>query len=197
MFKTYNNETIYELANRLGKMPLPPYINRDKSDPRDAIDSKRYQTVYADKEKPYAAAAPTAGLHFTNKMLDELKSKGHDIYDLTLNVGIGTFQPIHVDQIEDHKIHEESYEIERETLQAILSKKGRKKIAIGTTSFRTIESIAQKFDRLSFNESMSKGTEILNASTDLYIYPPADILAVDCLITNFHLHKSSLSLIHI
>lgn len=192
VFKTYNNETIYELANRLGKMPLPPYINRDKTDPRDAIDSKRYQTVYADKEKPYAAAAPTAGLHFTNKMLDELKSKGHDIYDLTLNVGIGTFQPIHVDQIEDHKIHEESYEVERETLQAILGNNGRKKIAIGTTSFRTIESIAQKFDRLSFNESMPMGTEVLNASTDLYIYPPADILAVDCLITNFHLPKSSL-----
>lgn len=191
LFTTTREESIYELANRLGKMPLPPYIDRESIDPRDALDNLRYQTVYADREKPHAAAAPTAGLHFTEDLLNELKGKGHGMYDLTLNVGIGTFQPIQVEQVEDHKIHEESYEIEQKTVRALMTKSRRQKIAVGTTSLRAIESLAQT---ISTHSNALEATEFntVKASTQLYIYPPAKFLATDCLITNFHLPKSSL-----
>lgn len=190
-FKTKNNESIYDLANRLGKMPLPPYIERSSSDPRDSLDQIRYQTVYADRDKPHAAAAPTAGLHFTESLLNELKKQGHSIYDLILNVGIGTFQPIQVEQIEDHKIHEESYEIEPKTIEALNNKNCRAKIAVGTTSLRTMESLALKLNH-SKDSSEVLQSKSYKASTQLYIYPPAQFHVTDCLITNFHLPKSSL-----
>tara|TARA_B100001778_G_scaffold25786_1_gene18928 strand:+ start:47 stop:1135 length:1089 start_codon:yes stop_codon:yes gene_type:complete len=189
-FKLLKDASVIDLANRLGKMPLPPYIERVQHDPRDALDSERYQTVYADSKKTLAAAAPTAGLHFTHELIDALENKGHTFHDLTLNVGVGTFQPIKVDRIEDHKIHSESYEISAKTIRALGDPKKGIRIAVGTTSVRTIESIMAKFSLEGL--SIGEDEQVISAQTNIYIYPPADFKAVDALITNFHLPKSSL-----
>jgi len=190
-FKLFHEKNVYDLANKLGKMPLPPYIQREKEDIRDKLDAERYQTVYADSNKPFAAAAPTAGLHFTNELIERLKADGHHFYDLTLNVGIGTFQPIQVDSIENHKIHSESFEIQPETIKALNPEGNQLRVAVGTTSVRAIESlyaqIAKTPDALKafFDKTYT-------ASTDLYIFPPAKFHGVDAMITNFHLPRSSL-----
>lgn len=190
-FKLFHEKNVYDLANKLGKMPLPPYIRREKKDIRDKLDSERYQTVYADSNKPFAAAAPTAGLHFTNELIERLKADGHEFFDLSLNVGIGTFQPIQVNTIENHKIHRESFEIHPDTIKALHPKGSQLRVAVGTTSVRAIESFYAELSN-KFDSKEAFSDKPYSASTELYIYPPAKFHGVDAMITNFHLPRSSL-----
>jgi S-adenosylmethionine:tRNA ribosyltransferase-isomerase len=190
-FRLFHEKNVYNLANALGKMPLPPYIQREKVDIRDNLDSERYQTVYANSNKPFAAAAPTAGLHFTNELIQDLKAKGHDFFDLSLNVGIGTFQPIQVDAIENHKIHTESFEIHPDTVKALYPKGTKLRVAVGTTSVRAIESFYHQLLKNPENKPHITNKPYF-ADTDLYLYPPAKFHGIDAMITNFHLPRSSL-----
>lgn len=167
----------YERLDELGEMPLPPYIKETLD------DQDRYQTVYA-KERG-SAAAPTAGLHFTQTILDKLKAKGINIVYLTLHVGLGTFRPVTAERIEDHKMHAEYYRLNDESAQ-ILNKtkaKGHHIFTVGTTSTRVLETVVKKYG----------GTfQADEGWTDIFIYPPYEFQAVDGLITNFHLPKSTL-----
>ena len=176
-FKMIYDGIFYEILDELGEMPLPPYI-REKLEDQD-----RYQTVFA-KERG-SAAAPTAGLHFTDELLEEIRSKGVNIAFITLHVGLGTFRPVSVDSIEDHEMHSEFYRITQETADLINQTKaqGGRIISVGTTSTRTLESVAQKF-----------GGELQEDSgwTDIFIFPGYEFKAIDGLITNFHLPKSTL-----
>ncbi|TDL34431.1 tRNA preQ1(34) S-adenosylmethionine ribosyltransferase-isomerase QueA [Jeotgalibacillus sp. S-D1] len=166
----------YELLDQLGDMPLPPYI-KEKLDDRD-----RYQTVFA-KERG-SAAAPTAGLHFTEELLDRLRDGGVTIAFITLHVGLGTFRPVSVDSIEEHDMHSEYYQISNETACTLneVREAGGRIITVGTTSTRTLETIAD--DQGRFSES--------SGWTNIFIYPGYTFKAVDALITNFHLPKSTL-----
>jgi len=161
-----------------GRMPLPPYIKRE---PNEA-DKISYQTVYANNEG--AIAAPTAGLHFTHKLLNEIKARGVEIEYVTLHVGIGTFKPVKVENIKDHKMHEEYIYVPESTASAVNKAKneGRRVIAVGTTVVRTLES------------SVNENEEVIPQSgrTDLFIVPGFEFKAVDALITNFHLPRSTL-----
>ncbi len=170
------------LLEQYGALPLPPYITHTA----EAEDETRYQTVYA--KHAGAVAAPTAGLHFDEVMLSQLKEKGVNIAYVTLHVGAGTFQPVRVDNIEDHKMHSEIYHIPPETVAMIESTKaqGGKIIAVGTTSLRTLESAAQP-DKLECGK-IKRG----QGETDIFITPGYDFKIVDKLITNFHLPKSTL-----
>lgn len=165
-----------EVLDSLGEMPLPPYIHERLE------DRERYQTVYS-KEKG-SAAAPTAGLHFTEELLKEIKEKGVNIVYLTLHVGLGTFRPVQVDDINDHIMHSEFYQLSKESADIInnTKKNGKRVIAVGTTSTRTLETIAE-----------DNGT-VKEASgwTDIFIYPGYKYKVVDNLITNFHLPESTL-----
>ncbi|BAM47169.1 tRNA preQ1(34) S-adenosylmethionine ribosyltransferase-isomerase QueA [Amphibacillus xylanus] len=166
-----------EVLTELGEMPLPPYIKEQLA------DQDRYQTVYAKAEG--SAAAPTAGLHFTNDLLEEIKAKGIEIAFVTLHVGLGTFRPVSVDRIEEHDMHSEYYHLsskEAEKINRVKSQDGRI-IAVGTTSTRTLEAIASE-----------NNGEIVPTSgwTSIFIYPPYQFKAVDAMITNFHLPKSTL-----
>lgn len=176
-FKMIYDGIFYEILDQLGEMPLPPYI-REKLEDQD-----RYQTVFA-KERG-SAAAPTAGLHFTDELLDEIRAKGVNIAFITLHVGLGTFRPVSVDSIEDHEMHAEFYRITQETADLInnTKKRGGRVISVGTTSTRTLESVANRF-----------GGELQEDSgwTDIFIFPGYEFKAVDGLITNFHLPKSTL-----
>ncbi|ETP68926.1 S-adenosylmethionine tRNA ribosyltransferase [Planococcus glaciei] len=176
-FKMIYDGIFYEILDQLGEMPLPPYI-REKLE-----DQERYQTVFA-KERG-SAAAPTAGLHFTEELLDEIRAKGINIAFITLHVGLGTFRPVSVDSIDDHKMHAEFYRITQETADLInnTKKQGGRVISVGTTSTRTLESVAEKF-----------GGELKEDSgwTDIFIFPGFEFQAIDGLITNFHLPKSTL-----
>ncbi|MGN1318245.1 MAG: tRNA preQ1(34) S-adenosylmethionine ribosyltransferase-isomerase QueA [Lachnospirales bacterium] len=165
-----------ELLDKLGQMPLPPYI-KEKLE-----DKNRYQTVYAKNEG--SAAAPTAGLHFTPQLLEEIKNKGVNIAKLTLHVGLGTFRPVKAEDINDHKMHSEFYMIDKENADIINNtrKNGGKIISVGTTSTRTLESIA---DESGFVKPCS-------GWTDIFIYPGYKFKIVDNLITNFHLPESTL-----
>jgi S-adenosylmethionine:tRNA ribosyltransferase-isomerase len=167
-----------EILDQLGQMPLPPYIKAALE------DKERYQTVYA--TNPGSAAAPTAGLHFTEELLDELRGKGVRIACLTLHVGLGTFRPVKVDDITKHRMHAEYYELPAETAELLneAKKSGSRIIAVGTTSCRTLETVAQRF----------AGGPVQAASgwTDIFIYPGYTFRMVDALITNFHLPKSTL-----
>lgn len=165
-----------EILDRLGETPLPPYIHEELA------DKERYQTVYS-KEKG-SAAAPTAGLHFTTEMLDELKAMGVNLGFVTLHVGLGTFRPVNVEKIEDHVMHKEYYCVPEETAKLICDTKARgdRVIAVGTTSIRTLESASE---RKGFIEAKSGWTEI-------FIYPGYEFKIVDAIITNFHLPKSTL-----
>lgn len=165
-----------EILDELGTMPLPPYIHEKLK------DKDRYQTVYA-KHKG-SAAAPTAGLHFTEKLLEQLKEKGVKIAKITLHVGLGTFRPVKVDNVLEHKMHEEYYEVSKEASDIInnAKKNGKKIFAVGTTSIRTLESVYKKYGEI----KECKG------NTDIFIYPGFKFEVVDCLITNFHLPKSTL-----
>lgn len=167
----------YEVLDELGEMPLPPYI-KEQLDERD-----RYQTVYA--EEKGSAAAPTAGLHFTEELLEQIKQKGVEITFITLHVGLGTFRPVNVDKIEEHEMHAEFYQMTQETADQLNAVKARgdRIISVGTTSTRTLETIARD----------TGGTfEERNGWTDIFIYPPYEFQAIDGLITNFHLPKSTL-----
>jgi len=166
-----------EILEELGEMPLPPYIT-EKLDEAD-----RYQTVYA-KENG-SAAAPTAGLHFTDEVLEQLKEKGVQLAFLTLHVGLGTFRPVNVENVEDHKMHSEYYQLSKETADLLNKTKenGGRVVAVGTTSIRTLETIANKFDgRL----------EADSGWTDIFIKPGYTFKFVDAFLTNFHLPKSTL-----
>lgn len=167
----------YEVLDELGEMPLPPYIKEQLS------EKERYQTVFAKEEG--SAAAPTAGLHFTNELLDEIRAMGVTIAFITLHVGLGTFRPVSVHNIDDHEMHSEFYHMTKETADLLNSvKKNNKKIiSVGTTSTRTLETIARDNDG-KFVES--------TGWTDIFIYPPYEFKAIDGLITNFHLPKSTL-----
>jgi len=167
----------YELLDELGEMPLPPYIKEQLP------EQERYQTVYA-KEKG-SAAAPTAGLHFTNEIIEEIKAMGVMVEFITLHVGLGTFRPVNVEQIDKHHMHSEFYHMSQNTAQVLNEAKqsNQRIIAVGTTSTRTLETIARD----------NNGTFVQASGwTDIFIYPPYKYQAIDGLITNFHLPKSSL-----
>ncbi len=176
--------SVAELSENVGVVPLPPYIGRNQKSPsyEKSFDNERYETVYADSSKRLAAAAPTAGLHFTDALNQRLIAKNHKFFDLTLYVGIGTFQPIKVDNISDHKMHSESYEIPFETAK-ILQEKSAKKLMVGTTSLRASEDFCRK--NLKLNSAYY-------GDANLFIYPPQKIISADALITNFHLPHSTL-----
>jgi S-adenosylmethionine:tRNA ribosyltransferase-isomerase len=174
---------ILAVANRIGDMPLPPYIAARDNAPARVVDRERYQTVYADRGHQVAAAAPTAGLHFTPELLAQIGAQGVAFADLTLHVGLGTFRPISAAQIEDHAIHREIYEIPASTQQALFATRGRR-IAVGTTSVRSIE------DFLS-THAAPLGSDYLG-DAGIFIYPPRAFRGVDALVTNFHQPRSTL-----
>lgn len=165
-----------EILDQLGEMPLPPYIHERLTDP------DRYQTVYS--KAVGSAAAPTAGLHFTKELLESIKNKGVIICTLTLHVGLGTFRPVAVDDVLNHKMHSEFYRLEQETVDILKSakKENRRIISVGTTTTRTLESIYQKHHDFVKDSGW----------TDIFIYPGFKFQAIDALITNFHLPKSTL-----
>lgn len=173
-----SDEIENEIIEKFGLIPLPPYIKREATDE----DIGRYQTVYA--KSSGSVAAPTAGLHFDKAILEKLNSKGISIDKLTLHVGPGTFKPVTVDNIEEHIIDAELAHISDETAQSINEKKaqGKKLLAVGTTSIRTLE----------FASNARSALKPIHQLVDLYIYPPYDNKIVDCTVTNFHLPKSSL-----
>ena len=175
--KLIYNGILMEILDKLGTMPLPPYIHEKLE------DQSRYQTVYAKYEG--SAAAPTAGLHFTKELLKEIENKGVIITYVTLHVGLGTFRPVEVENILDHKMHSEFYTMNKETADILNKAKGEKRriIAVGTTSTRTLETIATNNNGL-FKECAG--------NTDIFIYPGYKFKAIDGLITNFHLPKSTL-----
>lgn len=174
---------ILDILHRVGKIPLPPYIERKMTNEElKKLDIERYQTVYAKDEG--SVAAPTAGLHFTQEILKKLAQKGVEIGYVTLNVGIGTFRPVKCENILDHKMDSESFEISQETADLINRAKaeGKKIVAVGTTTVRTLETAYQQFGKIKACKSAS----------ELFIYPPYEFKVIDKLITNFHLPKSTL-----
>ncbi len=170
----------FATLEKLGHVPLPPYIARDDQ----SDDRERYQTVYARPEARGSVAAPTAGLHFTPEILARLKARGIEVAELTLHVGLGTFQPIHVDRVEDHKLHREVFRISEDVAGKINSAKaqGRRVVAVGTTSVRTLE----------FSALQSGRIQAGSGEADIFIYPGFQFRVVDALLTNFHLPKSTL-----
>ncbi len=180
---------ILTVAGRIGEMPLPPYIAGRHSEEERALDRERYQTVYADRGHQVAAAAPTAGLHFTPELLARITGQGVAFADLTLHVGLGTFRPITTERVEDHPIHREVYEIPAATQQALFATQGRR-IAVGTTSVRTIEDFLSAHSAPTV-PSLAKDTPFLGEAA-LFIYPPRAFRGVDALITNFHQPRSTL-----
>lgn len=189
------NITWFDLLDSIGKLPLPPYINRNL----EAADQQRYQTVYA--EHVGAVAAPTAGLHFDQELLNLIQQRGVEIKYITLHVGSGTFQPVRVDNILEHKMHSESYKVEPDLINSIIKlkqnnlkhNKSNKIIAVGTTSLRCLESLVLSLDETNINNNpdLLKQTK-LSGDTDIFIYPGFKFKLVDSLITNFHLPGSSL-----
>ena len=167
----------FEILHNIGNMPLPPYIREKLNDP------DRYQTVYA--KDLGSSAAPTAGLHFTQDLLEKVKNKGVSVQYVTLHVGLGTFLPVSVDNVNEHKMHSEYYEITKECVDVINKTKenGKKVVAVGTTTVRTLESVAQ-------NNNGSLVAE--SGNTEIFIYPGFEFKVVDSLVTNFHLPKSTL-----
>jgi S-adenosylmethionine:tRNA ribosyltransferase-isomerase len=165
-----------EILEKLGRMPLPPYIKQQLDDP------ERYQTVYA--REPGSAAAPTAGLHFTTELLEDIRAMGVDVEFVTLHVGLGTFRPVQVEDVENHEMHSEFCTVPEKTAQAIAKAKanGGRVIAVGTTSCRTLESFAKP-----------DGTvEPSSGWTNIFIYPGYTFKCIDALVTNFHLPGSTL-----
>ena len=184
-----------EIIDRIGRTPLPPYIKRDEE---DRLDAERYQTVFA-RERG-AVAAPTAGLHFTPELLDRLRSSGVEIAEITLHVGYGTFQPVRVERVEDHRIEPEAYSISEEAAASInrALTESRRVIAVGTTTTRALESAAsrglgvggQGSGRAPDFQPLTPNPQPL--TTDLFIYPGFEFRVVGGLVTNFHLPRSSL-----
>ncbi len=176
VFEMIYDGIFYEILDQLGTMPLPPYIKEKLA------DKDRYQTVYAKIEG--SAAAPTAGLHFTDEINQKIIDKGVTILEVTLHVGLGTFRPVKVDNVLEHHMHSEYYMIEPDVADALNKAKaeGRRIIAVGTTSTRTLEANMQKYGKFTATHE----------NTDIFIYPGYQYKAIDCLITNFHLPKSTL-----
>lgn len=186
-FDLQKHETVADLTDEIGEMPLPPYIQRNEDDERKAIDGERYQTIYADPQKPFGAAAPTAGLHFTPQTIDRMIGNGSLFHDLTLHVGMGTFKPIQAELIESHVMHSEYYEIPQATRKAMSSRSdNRIKLAVGTTSLRAMEDYYRHTRK---HPDTGEGTFGRNA--DIFIFPP-DYFVTDALLTNFHLPRSTL-----
>ena len=174
---------ILDVLHRNGNIPLPPYIERKlANEDIKKLDFERYQTVYAKDEG--SVAAPTAGLHFTKEILQKLQEKGVEIAYVTLNVGLGTFRPVKCENILDHKMHSETFEISEETAKKIneAKAKGKKLVAVGTTTVRTLETAYQKYGCI----------KACHDHSELFIYPPYEFKVIDELITNFHLPKSTL-----
>lgn len=169
-------ENFFTTLDKIGQMPLPPYITAELK------DKERYQTVYS--HELGSAAAPTAGLHFTTELMDRIKAKGVKIAYVTLHVGLGTFRPVKVDDVTKHKMHSEHYEVPEETAKLIneTKKNGGRVIAVGTTSCRTLESVAAMYGEIKSCEGF----------TDIFIYPGFEFKVLDGLITNFHLPESTL-----
>lgn len=167
---------LMEILDQLGEMPLPPYIHEK------LMEKERYNTVYA--RNPGSAAAPTAGLHFTEELLEEAKQRGIIVTFVTLHVGLGTFRPVEVSNILDHHMHSEYYVMCEETAHILnlAKKEHRRIIAVGTTSTRVLETVMQKYHSF----------QATSGNTDIFIYPGYEFQAIDCLITNFHLPKSTL-----
>lgn len=167
---------LYEILDKLGQMPLPPYIHEK------LLDKNRYQTVYA--KNIGSAAAPTAGLHFTEELLQKIKDKGVEVHFVTLHVGLGTFRPVSVDDVTKHKMHSEYYEMSESVANALNKAKneGRNIISVGTTSVRTLETIMGLYGEF----------KACKGNTEIFIYPGYKFKAIDKLITNFHLPKSTL-----
>lgn len=219
-FTTADDADLLAVAERLGEMPLPPYITGRTDDESRRIDRERYQTVYADRTHPVAAAAPTAGLHFTPELLAQLAARGVRCADLTLHVGLGTFRPIETEHVEDHPIHREIYEIPPATQAALLAPAGRR-IAVGTTAVRSIEDFLEKRSAVVERGLRTHRTDAEKRAGDvtlhprsgsadqlspsapqyfspwfseagIFIYPPRTFRGVDALITNFHQPRSTL-----
>ncbi len=180
--KFHGEKSVLSILDDIGHMPLPPYIDR----PDEDSDRERYQTVY--NEKPGAVAAPTAGLHFDDELLAQIKEKGVELAFVTLHVGAGTFQPVKVDEIADHIMHAEYVEVSAEVVEQIKRTKanGGRIIAVGTTSVRSLESAAKL--------AQNKGHELIEfyGDTDIFITPGYEFQLVDALLTNFHLSESTL-----
>lgn len=170
------DENFFAALDKIGQMPLPPYITEELK------DKERYQTVYS--HELGSAAAPTAGLHFTKELMDRIREKGINIANVTLHVGLGTFRPVKVDDVTNHKMHSEHYEVPEETAKLIKQTKenGRRVIAVGTTSCRTLESVATQYGEIIACDGF----------TDIFIYPGYKFKVLDGLITNFHLPESTL-----
>lgn len=175
-FSYDKNDNFFNVLDKVGEMPLPHYITEELQ------DKERYQTVYS--KELGSAAAPTAGLHFTNEILEKLKAKGVNIGYVTLHVGLGTFRPVKAEKIEDHKMHTEHYHLPKETAELIINTKktGGRVIAVGTTSCRTLESAATFCGEIKEDDR----------NTDIFIYPGYKFKCIDGLITNFHLPESTL-----
>jgi S-adenosylmethionine:tRNA ribosyltransferase-isomerase len=183
-FSSQSAETVDQLLDRLGHIPLPPYIERqDESSDRD-----RYQTVFAKRRG--AIAAPTAGLHFTPEIFERIRNQGIEVCELTLDVGLGTFQPIHAEKIEEHAMHAESFEISEETADRIQRARAAKRqiVAIGTTVVRALEAAALRAVESKANAPVLPG----RAVASLFIYPGFQFRVTDALLTNFHLPRSTL-----
>jgi S-adenosylmethionine:tRNA ribosyltransferase-isomerase len=181
MIKFEDRKKFLEMLENSGRMPLPPYIKRKLDNFLGTDDKERYQTIYA--KKMGAIAAPTAGLHFTTNLLQKLTNKGVNIAFVTLHVGLGTFKPIKEDDVRQHTIHKEFYNIPNETIDTIYKAKmlGKKIVATGTTTCRVLETFAEDHKKSGW--------------TNLYIYPPHKFKLTDTLITNFHLQRSTLILL--
>lgn len=180
----------FETVSRIGRVPLPPYIKREK---QQAVDKKTYQTVFADDAKVGSVAAPTAGLHFTPRLMRNLKKLGVQFEHVTLHVGLGTFASVKAEKIEQHKMHAEWAEVKKDVLKRLIEAKakGRRIIAVGTTATRTLETVWQN------PQIKNPKSKIQNffGWTDIFIYPGYEFKAVDAMITNFHVPKSSLMML--
>ncbi len=179
-----SEKNLLDVLQQIGHIPLPPYIDR----PDEDADKERYQTVY--NKVPGAVAAPTAGLHFDDELMAQLKAKGVNFAFVTLHVGAGTFQPVRVENLEDHKMHSEYAEVPQDVVDAILKTKaqGKRVITVGTTSVRSIESAALKAEENGSQQLI----EPFFSDTSIFIYPGKKFRVVDALITNFHLPESTL-----
>lgn len=178
-----SGDKFWSMVNKIGETPLPPYIKRDK---KNLSDKKNYQTVFASDKKIGSVAAPTAGLHLTDRLLNKIKEKGIEVVNITLHVGLGTFSPVKTEKILEHKMHSEFVEIKSLVIKKIVQAKKEKRriISLGTTSCRALESFNWNFE--------SKQFKTESFWTDIFIYPGYKFKIVDALITNFHLPKSSL-----
>lgn len=179
----FDGDNVLDVLHRNGQIPLPPYIERKiQNDDLRKLDFERYQTVYAKDEG--SVAAPTAGLHFTKEILQKLEAKGVELAYVTLNVGLGTFRPVQCENVENHKMHSETFEISEKAAEQInrAKKEGKQIVAVGTTTVRTLETAYQKYGCIKPCQDHS----------ELFIYPPYEFKVIDKLITNFHLPKSTL-----